>query len=89
MMALAIVVLARPVVGLLALHPTQPEHVLARIVVASKVNRPYDIFDAFSWVSEVICGVKTRASVGRELSTVHLAIRRRCRHCFGSKLMKL
>jgi len=89
MMALAIVVLARPVVGLLALYSTQPEHVLARIVVASEVNRSYDIFNAFSRVSEVICGVKTRASVGRELSTVRLAIRRCYRHCFGSKIDKI
>jgi hypothetical protein len=77
------------VIGLLVLHPTQPEHVLARIIVASEVNHPHDIFDAFSRVSKVICGVKTRASIGRELSTVRLAIRRRYRHCFSSKLMKL
>lgn len=88
-MALATTVLARPIVGLLALYPTQLEHVLTRIVVASEVNRLYNIFNALSRRSEVICGVKTRASVGRELSTVRLAIRRRCRHCFSSKLMKL
>ena len=88
-MALAIIVLAKPIVGLLALYPTQPEHVLACIIVASEVNRPHNIFNAFSRVSEVICGVKTRASVGRKFSTVRLVIRRRCRHCFGSKLMKL
>jgi hypothetical protein len=82
-------VLARPVVGLLALYPTQLEYILIRIIVASEVNRPYNIFNAFSWVSKVICGVKTRASVGREFSTVCLAIRRRCRHYFGSKLIKL
>jgi hypothetical protein len=89
MIALAIMVLARPIVGLLTLYPTQLEHILARIVVASKVNRPYNIFNAFSRVSKVIYGVKKSASVCRELSTVRLAIRRRCRHYFGSKLMKL
>ena len=81
--------LARPIVGLLALYPTQLEYILIRIIVASKVNRPYNIFNAFSWVSKVIYGIKTRASVGREFSTVRLAIRRRYRHYFGSKLMKL
>ena len=88
-MALATMVLARPIVGLLALYTTQPEHILARIVVASEVNCLHNIFNALSRRSKVICGVKTRASVGRELSTVRFAIRRRCRHYFGSKLMKL
>ena len=88
-MALAIVVLTRPIVSLLTLYPTQPEYILVSIVVASKVNRPYNIFNAFSRVSKVICGVKTRVSVGREFPTVRLTIRRRYRHYFNSKLIKL
>jgi hypothetical protein len=82
-------VLARPIVGLLTLYATQPEHILARIVVASKVNCLYNIFNALSRRSKVICGIKTRASVGRELSTVRLTIGRRYRHYFSSKLIKL
>jgi hypothetical protein len=53
-MALATTVLARPIVSLLALYATQPEHILIRIVVASKVNCLHNIFNALSRRSKVI-----------------------------------
>ena len=87
--ALAIIVLTRPIVSLLTLYPIQPEYILISIIIASKVNRPYNIFNAFFQVSKVIYGVKMRVSIGREFPTVRLAIRRRYRHCFSSKLIKL
>ena len=89
MMVLAIIILVRPVIDLFAYYFTQLEHILIYIIVASKVNHPYNIFNAFSQVFKVIYSVKTRASMGREFSIVYFMITRRCRHYFGSKLMKL
>lgn len=87
--ALAIIVLTRPIVSLLTLYPIQLKYILIYIIMASKVNCPYNISNTFSQIFKVIYSIKTRISIGRELFTVRLAIRRRYRHYFSSKLIKL